>query len=210
MPGTFEAVIAALVAVLPGALAVWGFERISGRWAIGLSDRLLRFLGISAVLHALAAPITYTLWREYFSDGARTGVEPLPLWLWAVALGYVVVPLALGSGLAWAGDNEASWTKWAVGNNPAPTAWDAVFSSQPTGAYVLMKLKSGRWVGGQFVEGSYVGGYPEPADIYLLRELKVDQSAEDFAVDAGGNHIQQGSYGLLVRWEEIEFLEVSD
>ena len=39
MPGSLQGVLAILLAILPGALAVWGFERISGRRAIGLSAR---------------------------------------------------------------------------------------------------------------------------------------------------------------------------
>ena len=210
MPTTFEAIAAALVAVLPGALAVWGFERISGRWSIGITDRLLRFVGISAVLHGMAAPATYAIWHAYLRDGAVAGEERLPLWLWPVALAYVLVPLAIGSGLAVGNERKAGWARWAVGNNPAPTAWDAVFSSEPTDLYVLLRLKSGRWVGGQYAEGSYVGGYPEPADLYLIRELQVDQEAEDFIYDAEGQPVCESTYGLLVRWDEVEFLTVSD
>lgn len=47
MPNSFEAIAVVFIAILPGALYVWGFERIVGNWGIGLSDRLLRFLGAS-------------------------------------------------------------------------------------------------------------------------------------------------------------------
>ena len=210
MPTTFQAVAAFLIAILPGALTVWGFERVSGRWAIGLSDRILRFLGVSAVLHALAAPATYLVWHSYLRTGAYPSGEKLPLSLWGVALAYVAVPLGLGSLIAYG--VKVEWPGFAkiVGATKAPTAWDAVFASEPTDLYVLMKLKSGEWVGGQYVEGSYVGGYPEPADIYLRRELQVDQDTEDFVHDANGEAVPEGEYGLLVRWSEIEFLVVTD
>ena len=210
MPTTLQAIAAFLIAVLPGALTVWGFERVSGRWSIGLSDRLLRFLGVSAVFHAVLAPATYLVWHSYLRAGALEPGAKLPLGLWAVAVAYVVVPLAIGTLIAVGVKREWKGFGWLVGTNPAPTAWDAVFSSEPTDLYVLMKLKSGDWVGGQYVEGSYVGGYPEPADIYLRRELQVDQDAEDFVHDAHGNPIPEGEYGLLVRWEEVEFLAVSE
>lgn len=41
-----------------------------------------------------------------------------------------------------------------------PTAWDAVFSPHPAG-WILMKLKSGDWMGGEYAEGSYAAGYRE-------------------------------------------------
>src|SRR4029079_5530354 len=65
MPDTLEAVAALVLALLPGALYVWAYERPVGAWGIGLSDRVLRFVGVSAILHALLAPLTYPpLWAE--------------------------------------------------------------------------------------------------------------------------------------------------
>ena len=52
MPDTFQAIAVLAVALLPGALHVWAFERQAGRWGIGLSDRLLRFVGGSVLFHA--------------------------------------------------------------------------------------------------------------------------------------------------------------
>lgn len=206
MVSTFEAVAVALVAVLPGALFVWGFERVVGRWAIGLGERLLRFVGISAVFHALAAPITYPLWRDLLRTPALR--EDLPIWLWPVALAYVVVPTALGSALAVGFRADRAWARFVAGSAPAPTAWDALFAANPTG-WVLMKLKSGRWIGGAYdTESSYVGGYPEPADIYLAPEAVVDQEGEDFARGPDGKVIRL-DFGVLVRWDEVEYLEVT-
>lgn len=52
MPDTFQAIAVFAVALLAGALYVWAFERQAGRWGIGLSDRLLRFVGGSVLFHA--------------------------------------------------------------------------------------------------------------------------------------------------------------
>jgi hypothetical protein len=195
----------ALLAVLPGALCVWGFERISGRWVIGLSDRLLRFFGISAMFHALAAPATYRIWHDYLRSGALKEGELFPPWLWGVLLLYVIVPLAVGSALAVAVSKGYAWTRAAVGSDPAPTAWDFVFSDDRS-AWIRLKLKSGSWVGGAYADGSYSGGYPEPADLYLSVTAEVDSDTGEFARGPDGNAILK-DYGLLVRWEEVEFLE---
>ena len=177
-----------------------------------MGDRALgsaRFLGVSALFHVAIAPATYNLWRTYFSPHA-THDGALPLWLWAAAIVYIAVPAALGSWIASAFLKEKGWATAIVGSTAAPTAWDAVFSAVPKGSAVLMKLKTGTWVGGEFADGSYVGGYPEPADIYLVNEYVVDQQTGDFMQGPDGDAIPVGTYGLLVRWEEIEYLEIGD
>ena len=61
MPGTFQAAAVVVLAMLPGALYVWAFERQAGRYGIGLSDRILRFAGGSAVLLAIFAGPLYAV-----------------------------------------------------------------------------------------------------------------------------------------------------
>jgi hypothetical protein len=74
-----------------------------------------------------------------------------------------------------------------------------------------MRLKSGRWVGGAYSDGSHVAGYPEPADIYIAQELAVNQLAGDFLRDEQtGEPMPEGGYGLLVRWDEVEYLEIAN
>jgi hypothetical protein len=71
-----------------------------------------------------------------------------------------------------------------------------------------MKLRSGDWIGGEYAAGSYAGGYPEPADLFLSRQCLVNPDGEDFVRGPGGEPISYG-YGVLVRWEEVEYLEVT-
>lgn len=209
MTTTFQAIAVLLLALLPGALYTWAFERIAGRWGIGLSDRLYRFVGISAIFHVCIAPASYAVWRDLLrADAGR--LDSLPLWLWFAGIAYVAFPGGLGVVVGTAYVREKRWATVLVGTMAAPRAWDAVFSTPPTGAAVLMRLKSGAWVGGEFNDGSYAAGYPEPADIYLVRELHVDQQTGDFVRDASGDEIPVGKYGLLVRWDEVEYLEIGD
>lgn len=212
MPDTFEGLAVVLVALLPGALFMWSFERLAGRWGIGFSDRLLRFLGISVLLHALVAPATYNIWHDYLRSGALTSKEELPLWLWPTALAYAIVPIALGTGLALGLARGVRWIHALRIAPLPPTAWDAIFSVQPEG-WVLMRLKSGRWVGGHYTEGSYAGGYPEPPDIFVSIECAVDQEEEEFIIGPNNEPqpmgLEKGRWGLLVRWDEVEYLEVT-
>jgi hypothetical protein len=195
-----------LIAFLPGALYIWSYERIVGRWGVGLADRLLRFFGASVVLQAVAAVATYRIWHDYLREGALHPNETLPLWLWPVTLAYVAAPIALGTIVGRATRQGRDWARLFTGASPAPTAWDALFSGEPRG-WVLLCLKSGRWVGGEYGEDSYAAGYPEPADLFLSAEAVVDQAKEDFVRGDDGEPIKL-RWGLLVRWDEVEYLEV--
>ena len=54
-----------VIALLPGALYVWSFERQAGRYGVSLSDRILRFVGGSAVVLALFSVPLYWLYATY-------------------------------------------------------------------------------------------------------------------------------------------------
>jgi Family of unknown function (DUF6338) len=205
---TFEGLVVFLLAFLPGAVYTWAFERIAGRWGIGLTDRLYRFVGLSAFFQVLFAPATYHLWESYVRSGAPHPLATWPTWLWGAAFGYLAVPAAIGTLVAVRFRAGGRWAKYVVGATAAPTAWDAVFSGDISG-YVLLRLKSGRWIGGAYEEGSHVAGYPEPADIYLVKELIVDQGNEDFALNDDGEPLPIGAHGVLVRWSEVEYLEIT-
>lgn len=76
-----------------------------------------------------------------------------------------------------------------------------------------MKLKSGVWVGGAYAPsdegtGSYAAGYPEPQDLFLAETVEVDPDSGEFTL-SDGEPIFRGT-SLLIRWEEVEFLEFSD
>src|SRR3546814_6777446 len=88
---------------------MWAFERQAGRWGIGLSDRLLRFVGGSAIFHAAVAPVTHWLWSTRW-ESARAG-SSLPWWLWIVGLGYVSIPVALGTSVGLGVRAGRAWTR---------------------------------------------------------------------------------------------------
>ena len=95
MPQSFQAAVVVIVALLPGALYVWAFERQAGRYGIGLSDRVLRFFGGSALFLAAFAMPLYWLYSNYAA--AVVNARPLPMSLTLFPLGYVVLPLAPGT-----------------------------------------------------------------------------------------------------------------
>lgn len=48
-----------------GGLYTWAFEREVGRWSAGVADRLLRLIGVSAVLLAAFTWPAYAIWVTY-------------------------------------------------------------------------------------------------------------------------------------------------
>jgi uncharacterized membrane protein required for colicin V production len=82
VPDTIQALAVFVIALLPGALYVWSFEQLVGAWGVRFTDRIFRFLGVTAIFHALAAPITYRLWVDFVLSGRLlSGDVPLVLWL---------------------------------------------------------------------------------------------------------------------------------
>lgn len=208
MPDTLEGLAVALLVLLPGALYTWAFEQVAGRWGISLADRLWRFLGASAVLQAIAAPVTYQVWRHYLASGglARGEYSHLPWLLWASVVLYIVIPLVLGRVVGEAARARKPWVRFVLGAEPVPTSWDLVFSQGAT-FWIRLKLKTGPWVGGAFADGSYAAPYPEPPDLYISEVAEVDALTGAFVLDAQGKPVLTDS-GLLIRWQEVEYAEV--
>lgn len=183
MPDTAQALMVFLLGLLPGALYVWGFEREAGQWGISAVDRVLRFIGASAIFHAIFVPVTWALWRSQIRT--HDLVEGRTGWwlLWLFAVVYVGLPATGGVWVGSATRNQKPWVRYVAGPHPAPRAWDHVFGYEPKG-WIRLKLKSGQWVGGLFatVESgqSYAAGFPHEQDLYLTTIADVDPVSGEF------------------------------
>lgn len=155
MPQTIQALAVVVIALLPGALYVWAVEREVGRWGVGLSDRVLRFVGGSAIFHAVVAPVSYGLWRQY--GRALSAGEDVSWWLWSVPLLYVGVPAIAGTLVGRGQRLGKKWTRWAI----------------------------------------------------LSAAVAVDPDTGEFVIGPDG-HIALEPGSLLIRWDEVEFLEFID
>ena len=211
MVDTFQALGVFLLALLPGALYVWAFEREAGGWGLGLTDRLLRFVGVSAVFHALAAPITYLAYKDLVVSGRLAHASNVPWWLWPVALGYVAVPAAAGTAVGNGVAAGKTWTRYVAGRAPAPRAWDHLFAREGLSGWVRLKLKSGDWIVGAYGRSgardrSYAAGYPETQDLYLVDTAECDPSSGKFVLNQGGGPLLRG-VSVLIRWDEVMYLE---
>lgn len=215
MPSSVEGLAVVLVAVIPGAMFTWGFESEAGQWGMGAVDRILRFVGVSASLHAISFPAVSRL------VGELTRPDPwalggAPLWVWPLMVGYVAVPYIAGRWVGIATRTRRKLARVFTGPAPEPRAWDYLFGHNPVG-WVRMKLKSGIWLGGVFatdIDGrrSYAAGYPHLQDLYLIRSVAVDPRSGEFRGAGDGRLLALPGEAatrssLLVRWEEVEYLE---
>lgn len=104
------------------------------------------------------------------------------------------------------------WTRWVIGPNPAPRAWDHLFATEADG-WVRLRTKSGSWLGGVFADAngrrSYAAGYPAPQDLFLSAAVDIDPDTGEFLLGPQG-HIALRPGSLLIRWDEVEFLEFRD
>jgi hypothetical protein len=210
---TFQAIAVTLLAVLPGALYTWSFEREVGNWGVSFSDRVLRFVGFSALIHAVFFFPEYLVWSNYLhtakpGGGYRNLIADgadVPLWVFLVPLAYVVIPMLFGYFTARAAFRGQHWIRLLVGPSPPPRAWDKLFWPGPS-FLVRLRLKNESWVGGLFGAESYAAGYPEPQD--LLLETTYGMEADGSFSEGPDEGFEDLGSGILVSWEDVHFLEV--
>lgn len=219
MPSSLAALGVLILAVLPGLLYVWGFEREAGRWSIGPSDRVLRFLAVSCLFLAVfSLPLVHFLAAvEEVRREQPTLSEALlrlPGWVAGLPLLYVATPLAAGTLAGVSVRRRRAGGVWAMtsrilaGPEPAPTAWDELLLPRPSGL-IRLRLTDGRWVGGLFAGQSYASGSTDrPQDLLLEVAVEVGEDGS-FALDREGRPVPVGSALLLMR-DTVQHLEFFD
>jgi hypothetical protein len=224
MMSTFEALVVALLAVLPGALYTLARENFGASWAWQQTDtstQIFRFLGASAVFHAVFAPLSYRAYQQLVVTHAATQGKTLSLWWWAVLVGYIALPYTWGalteSSRNWR-DSSCWLIRWPtkvlawclslfVGKSPEPRAWDWFFSTPGLGGYVRLKLANGGgWKAGIWVD-SYASGFGVDPDLYIAEEIAIDDDGEVILDDSEAREPELLGRGLLIRWSEIQYLD---
>lgn len=215
MIDTFTALAVAAIALLPGGLYTWAYEEEVGSSRQAFADRLLRFVAVSALLHVVAAPLTWWFYQEEIRSG-RFPHEPAVPWLvWLGLFGYVLVPAALGRIVGIIAWRRPRWLRGIVGPAPAARAWDHVFSGGRA-AWIRVRLKdtdggTNGWIVGAYSRADhgpagYAAGYPHEQDLYLADTAEVDDRGRVLR-DPDGT-VRRRGWGALLNWAEISYLEV--
>lgn len=215
MISTFQALAVALLFLLPGAAYTFALERVAGSFGASLGDRLVRFLAASAVFQAAFSGVELWLYREYVASG-RLGDGDVPWWLLqVVALAYVILPTTVGSLVGYGQRKRWRLIRLLTGSSPEPRAWDYLWRHNRPGV-VRVRLKSGSWLAGVYGTTStglrsYASGFPEAGDLFLSEQLVVDAVSGAFELDDDQRPLRpDGAPGLLLRWDEIEYLEFEE
>lgn len=215
---TLQAVAVFILAVLPGALYTWAYEREDGAWEVTFSDRVARFTGVSAAFSVFTAPLVYGLYAWYVRAAEDQDIVAIPWWMWLIYAGYVSVPFALGTAVGIAAKNRRPWARYFTGPSPAPRGWDVLFRSPALTGWLRLHLKDGTWLLGVWEDpsddagarpGSYAAGYPHPQDLYLVDTCEADPETGAFLLDDGGAVIRRG-IGALVNWDQVAYAEFID
>jgi hypothetical protein len=214
----------------------------------------------------LAAGPEYLLYEHYIVSGTLSQDHVTAWLIETMALVYVIVPIAVGTALAYLSRPEPAtaakppgdgapqlpatklkwrtrawrWlraaggavvrasgrairpvARWAIGDQVEPRAWD--WTWQPSiNAVVRAKLKSGTWVAGFWgryqstVTGrafrrSYASGYPEDGELYLGVGFEIDPASGVLVRDSNDRPVPvEGERGLLLRWSEVEYLDIQE
>jgi hypothetical protein len=215
---TFQGIWVAVIAILPGALYTWSYEREVGNWGAGFSDRVYRFIGFSAIFHAVFSFPEYLVWSHYLHASTEVGGSTqfrnliaagstLPWWLFFLPIAYVGIPMLVGFLTAQSALRGGWMARILAGPSPPPRAWDALFWRKPS-FLARAKLKDDTWVGGLFGEASYAAGYPEPQDLLLEETYEVLPDGSFASVGGAEDLVELGSR-ILLSWEDVRFLEIS-
>lgn len=211
---TFQGLLVALLALLPGASYTFAYERIAGSYGVSFSDRLVRFLASSALFHALFSGAEYLLYRDLIKNNRLQNGTTSWLFVEAIALAYVGLPVLVGAILGWGHKHHKKWAVLLVGDAPEPRAWD-YFWRHTHRAVVRIKLKSGTWLAGLYGtvpngRRSYASGHPEEGDLYLALGFDIDATTGELNLTEGRATPVSDSRGLLVRWTEIEYIDIQE
>lgn len=191
MPTTLTALLILLVAVLPGAVHTWAFERVTGQSDHAVGDRVPRLVAASAiylVLSSPAIPVFTAIARSVASGHTTTGWRYL-----TAAVLLVIFPWVVGSaaGEATVRRHRKGLVGWfgrrIGGAGHANRAWDHLFATKDLTGTIRVVLTDktciiGIWAqrsdsdtAGQPPASSYASGYPsEQRDLFLSKVLRID------------------------------------
>lgn len=206
-PGTVEAVIVLLLAIVPGYLGIATWARAkTWRGFGGDLDTVLRSLAISLVVQVLMFPLALH-WDLYpkMAYPDQLSHDPRSVFAW-LALTILLVPVGGGLCLSILYDrllfplsrtpsSRLPWYKQLAAPKP-PTGWDTFFlQNVPDGSFLLIELEDNSRIGGTWENGAYASTSPAAPAVFMPREWKVndDLTFGGFVQNSAGVYITDAS-----------------
>lgn len=164
LPSTLIGLLGVVIAVLPGSVYTWAYERQASAYGVTFADRTLRFIAVSVVFHVGLGWPEYALYRLSIAHRHDLLAGQFAL-LWVGLVFLVAIPASAGTilgGLYATRTNRNKWTRLRrrlsaaqealllrilLGRDPAPRAWDNLFSERPT-VYMRVKTTDQTWIAG--------------------------------------------------------------
>lgn len=184
IPADYQALIVALLAIVPGFLATTFWSRTK-TWRGRSPDLLtvIQSLAASAVIQVVMAPLTL-IWL--YPERNVLIRHPWHVFIWLL-LTVLIIPIASGVAAARLSDiifNPASpWIKgrprrilaWIMPPAPPPSIWDWLFTANvPDGCFLVVEFADNTRVAGVFARGSTALTSPQPQGVFLSREWSLD------------------------------------
>jgi hypothetical protein len=210
IPSTLVAVVIVALLFIPGYVALVVWNRDQG-WTPKPDLQLFASaMVISALCHVPLFWLVPTLlrWRDQSSFTQAGHAWVLLIWFLAVALFMpTLLGLLAGRLLDAPKGRVARWvasTFRADRVSRAPTAWDVVWSRR-SGWFVVVELKSGKYVGGKFGTHSAVAFWRDGHDLFLEEEWTVTDDGF-FGADS---ELVPSSKGVWLTGEAIESVRLA-
>jgi hypothetical protein len=217
-PGDLTALLVLLVAVLPGSVYAWAFERQADAYGATRADRVLRSVAVSLGVHLLLAWPSYRLYRTVVATGTPAVVPGRLVavgcaWLAALLLVPAIAGTVLG-GLHTTRDSRRGWwlvrrllpgpvedmlLRVLVGPPRPPRAWDAAFP-RDCEQFVTVRTIDGETFMGWFGTRSSAGTFPHEPDLLVERAWRTGAN--------GGVDPAEPGYVLYVPPGRIASLEI--
>jgi Family of unknown function (DUF6338) len=94
-PASLIALAIVTIAVIPGSMYTWAYEREASAFGVTLADRTLRFIAISLLFHLALGWPEYALYRVALA-GPRFGVGQFAA-VWGAIVLVVALPAVMGT-----------------------------------------------------------------------------------------------------------------
>lgn len=218
MVSTLQAVGLLILAIVPGAVLTFSYERHAGPLTSDSNDRTLRFIVGTAIVFPFTATLAIWTFTHVISvpigdpaTGHRNRLsEPsdISVWWTFVPLIYITVPWMFGwlGGSLWVELRRRAVATRTSSFAPNLAAWDVVFLD-PGPKLIAVKLRNGPWIAGIFAEASFASA-PAATQKELMLELRVEvDDLGQIQRDESGIPIERDG-AVVVNYADVELMIV--